>query len=142
MKKRLFGITGVLVVLLSLMFLAGCVTTLFDAISGQTGVETETSLAIKKAATDALLSKEDGITPNILQAELERQFPGIKFGSSAFLIDFSREKDTDFTYENKKYRIRYFPAHFASPGHREAVPRAGKTSYTAGTLCDIPPKIL
>jgi hypothetical protein len=108
MKKRLFGITGVLVVLLSVMFLAGCVTTMLNAISGQTEVETETSLAIKKAATDALLSKEDGITPNILQAELERQFPGIKFGGAAFLVDFSREKDTDFTYEDKKYRIRCF----------------------------------
>jgi hypothetical protein len=108
MKKKLLGITGVLVVLLPLMFLTGCVTTMLNAISGQTGVETETSLSIKQAATDALLSKEDGITPNILQAELERQFPGIKFGSSAFYIDISRERDTDFTYENKKYRIRYF----------------------------------
>jgi Na+-transporting methylmalonyl-CoA/oxaloacetate decarboxylase gamma subunit len=110
MKKRFLGITGVLVVLLSLMFLAGCVTTMLNAISRQAEVETETSLSIKKAATDALLSKEDGITPNILQAELERQFPGINFGigSSAFSIDFSREKDTDFTYGDKKYRIRYF----------------------------------
>jgi hypothetical protein len=33
--------------------------------------------------------------------------------------------------------------HFASPGlASQALIRAGKTSYTAGTLCDIPPKMV
>jgi hypothetical protein len=34
---------------------------------------------------------------------------------------------------------RLTPAHFASPGlATQALIRAGKTSYTAGTLCEIP----
>jgi hypothetical protein len=37
-----------------------------------------------------------------------QQFPGIKFGGAVFSIDFSGEKDADFTYEDKKYRIRYY----------------------------------
>jgi hypothetical protein len=36
----------------------------------------------------------------------------------------------------------FVPAHFARPGlASQALIRAGKTSYTAGTLCAIPPKI-
>jgi hypothetical protein len=43
--------------------------------------------------------------------------------------------------------LRSFPrltsAHFASPGlATQALIRAGKTSYTAGTLCAMPAKIL
>jgi hypothetical protein len=95
-------------VLLALMVLAGC-RSMIDAVFGETEVETETSLVIKNAATGFVLAKENGIMPQMLQAEFERQFPGIEFDGIVRFDSFStvREVDTRFQYEGKTYRIKH-----------------------------------
>jgi hypothetical protein len=85
------------------LVLAGC-GTLFNAIGGETEVETETSQSFKNAAVDLVLTKEEGILPDTFTMAFERKFPGLKFNSE-FRNHGFYSTDILFSHEGKNYRM-------------------------------------
>ncbi|GMO53041.1 MAG: hypothetical protein Pg6C_19110 [Treponemataceae bacterium] len=128
MKRKLFNIVVLLVLALTLSVLfGGCVSTMFDMISGVQEVETVDSKQLKDAANDIILAgvitspgprgmtTTTGINVDAFKAAFERKFSGLTF---SVLND-------EISYQSKKYRM-YFTDTGSSSGSRRILTSATK----------------
>jgi hypothetical protein len=128
--KNKISLVGMLSMTLALgLVFSGC-TSMFDALGGQKEVETETSKKLKSTANDLIIARANGMEPNVFKAAFEQKLPGLKMPSS---IHFGggAGNTVDFTYQNKKYRIRFTGRNADAASN----PQGQWTHLTSATSC-------
>jgi hypothetical protein len=113
MKRKLFGIAGVLAIVLGIV-LGGCGTLDLIKFSRPVETETETSKMLLDAANDVILAKDDGIAPAAFQVAFERRIQGVKItGSGGRNGNGSAENlnpnypSVWISYKDKQYRMTF-----------------------------------